>query len=302
LADEPKAPRIVDIKRNSLDDGPGIRSVVFFKGCTLRCAWCQNPETLSPLPEIQRDEERCIACGTCTAVCQQGVARNTMEKEDSSKCILCGECVEACPTNARRIAGTKYSVEELADHLLKDEPFYRHSGGGVTLSGGEPAMYPAFVGKVAARLREKDVHVLMETGGQFDWEQFEEHLLPHVSTIYFDLKIADSIQHVKHIGTNNLRILENLERLVSIPFKDLLPRVPLIPGITDSEENLSGIAKLLDDMRQERVMLLPYNPLWLSKRRALGMEMPYSHDSFMSEEEIGRCRAVFEKAGIILAG
>jgi len=300
LDSEPKAPRIVDIKRNSLDDGPGIRSVVFFKGCTLRCVWCQNPETLSPLPEIQRDETRCIACGTCTAVCQQGVARNAMEKEDTSRCILCGECVEACPSNARRIAGTEYSVDEVAELLLKDEPFYRHSGGGVTLSGGEPAMYPAFVGQVARRLREKNVHVLMETGGQFDFDQVENHLLPHLSAIYFDVKLADPELHKKYVGPDNRRIQENLKRLVS--FKDLLPRVPLIPGITDTDENLKSIAKLLSDLDLSRVMLLPYNPLWLSKRRALGMDMPYSHDSFMSPEEIERCRGIFEKAGFNLLG
>jgi pyruvate formate lyase activating enzyme len=298
MNESPKAPLIVDIKRNSLDDGPGIRSVVFFKGCTLRCVWCQNPETLSPLPEIQRDEERCIACGTCTAVCKQGVARNTMEKEDTSNCILCGECVEACPTSARRIAGQEYSVDEVVELLLKDEPFYRHSGGGVTFSGGEPAMYPAYVGQVAARLREKNVHILMETGGHFDFDQVEQHLLPHLSTIYFDVKLADPELHKRHVGPDNRRIHENLKRLVS--FKDLLPRVPLIPGITDTDENLRSIAKVLADLDLARVMLLPYNPLWLSKRRALGMDMPYSHDSFMSPEEIERCRGIFEKAGFNL--
>jgi pyruvate formate lyase activating enzyme len=300
LAEELKVPRVVDIKRNSLDDGPGIRSVVFFKGCTLRCVWCQNPETLSPLPEIQRDEARCMACGTCTAVCRQGVARNAMEKEDTSRCTLCGECVEACPANARRIAGIEYTVEDLADLLAKDEPFYRHSGGGVTFSGGEPAMYPAFVGQVAALLREKGVHVLMETGGQFDWEQFEQHLLPHLSTIYFDLKLADEKEHRKHVGTGNQRIHQNLERLV--PFEDLLPRVPLIPKITDTNGNLAAIAQRLSGLGLSRVMLLPYNPLWLSKRRALGMDLPYAHDSFMSQEEIDRCRSIFSEAGLALIG
>ncbi len=300
MAEEPKAPRVVDIKRNSLDDGPGIRSVVFFKGCTLRCVWCQNPETLSPLAEIQRDEERCLVCGACSEACPQGVARNTMEKENSERCTLCGACVEACPASARRIAGSEYTVEELADLLIKDEPFYRHSGGGVTFSGGEPAMYPGFVGQVASLLRQMDIHVLMETGGQFDFERFEKHLLPHVSTIYFDLKLADNQEHEKHVGTGNQRIHQNLKRLVS--FGDLLPRVPLIPGITDTNQNLSAIAQLLSGLGLSRVMLLPYNPLWLSKRRALGMDLPYSHDSFMSPEEIDRCRSIFSEAGLTLIG
>lgn len=300
MADGPKAPLVVDIKRNSLDDGPGIRSVVFFKGCTLRCVWCQNPETLSPLAQIQRDEQRCIACGMCSAVCPEGVATNTMEVEDTTRCTLCGACVEACPASARRIAGVAYTVDELAGLLLKDEPFYRHSGGGVTLSGGEPAMFPAFVGRVAARLRERGVHVLMETGGQFDWDQVEQHLLPHVSTIYFDVKLADPELHRQHVGPDNRRIQENLRRLVSFP--DLLPRVPLIPGITDTDENLRAIARLLAELQCTRVMLLPYNPLWIPKRRTLGLDMPYAHDSFMSEAEVDRCKALFERAGITPLG
>jgi pyruvate formate lyase activating enzyme len=161
-------------------------------------------------------------------------------------------------------------------------------------------MYPAFVGQVAALLREKGVHVLMETGGQFDWEQFEQHLLPHLSTIYFDLKLADDAEHRKHIGTGNQRIHQNLERLV--PFEDLLPRVPLIPKITDTNGNLAAIAQRLSGLGLSRVMLLPYNPLWLAKRRALGMDLPYAHDSFMSQEEIDRCRSIFSEAGLALIG
>jgi pyruvate formate lyase activating enzyme len=293
-------PLVVDIKHNSLDDGPGIRSVVFFKGCTLECVWCQNPEALSPHPEIQRQSAHCFACGSCVPACPQGVARPAAQPEKRDACSLCGACVEACPAGARRLAGTRFEPEELAGILSRDEPFYRHSGGGVTFSGGEPAMYPELPGAVARLLKEKNIHVLLETAGHFDWDSFASHLLPHLSTIYFDLKIADEDQHRRHVGQGNRRILDNLRRLVDEGFEDLLPRIPLIPGITDSPENLRALAGHIREVGLERVMILPYNPLWHAKRRDLGLPLPYHHDSFMSQESVQVCMSVVERSGLLL--
>jgi pyruvate formate lyase activating enzyme len=293
-----RGPFVVDIKRNSLDDGPGIRSVVFLKGCPLRCVWCQNPETLDARPEIQREPERCARCGACVEACEGGVARPATEPQARAGCQRCGACVDACPAAARRIAGTHYELAELVDILTRDAPFYRRSGGGVTLSGGEPTVYLRYAGELAAALRDRDVPVLLETCGLFGWSSFARQLLPYVSTIYFDLKIADGETHQRHTGRHNRRIVENLRQLAAAGFDDLLPRVPLIPGITDTEQNLAALADVLTELGLSRVMLLPYNPLWVSKRKALGLELPYDHGSWMSSAEVERCAEVFRRAGL----
>ena len=294
-------PLIVDIKRNSLDDGPGIRSVVFFKGCPLRCVWCQNPETLSARPQLQRMPERCVECGACVPVCERDVARPAPEPQSPDGCQTCGACVTACRPSARRVAGVRREVEELAELLLRDEPFYRHSGGGVTFSGGEPTLHPRFAGELASRLRERGVHVLIETCGHFDREAFEEHLLPHVSAIYFDLKLADDETHRQLTGRGNRRIRDNLRWLAEAGEVEILPRVPLVPGITDQPDNLVALAVMLRDLDQRRVALLPYNPLWVPKRRALGLDLPFSHGEWMPSEQVDRCAEVFVAAGLEVA-
>ncbi len=293
---------VVDLKRNSLDDGPGIRSVVFFKGCTLRCVWCQNPEALSPRAQIQLRPERCLGCGECTLACPEQIAGTAEEIERAADCRVCAACVAACPAGARRVAGVHYEPDELFELLAKDEPFYRNSGGGVTLSGGEPAMYPAYACELARLLRARGIQVLIETAGHIDWAAFERHLLPNIDAVYFDLKLADSAAHKRYVGVGNERILENLSKIVASDFGDLLCRVPLVPGITDTKENLQGIAELLLTNGLERVALLPYNPLWISKRLALGMDLPYRHEALMSPGHVARCRQVFEEAGIAVAG
>lgn len=288
--------RVGEIKRNSLDDGPGIRSVVFFKGCPLRCVWCQNPEAISPAPQLQRLPERCLGCRACVEVCPEGVAGPGGPPAD--RCRACGRCVDACPAGARRIVGTDMDAAELAERLLRDEPFYRASGGGVTLSGGEPTRQPEPAGELAQRLAERGVHVLLETCGLYAPEPFERHLLPYLSEIYFDLKLADPELHRRYTGQSNRRILANLERLVERGRPPVLPRVPLIPGITAEPANLEALAELLVALGLPEVALLPYNPLWRPKRLALGLDLPYDHDAWMPADEIERCREVFRCVGL----
>jgi pyruvate formate lyase activating enzyme len=291
---------IANVKRNSLDDGPGIRSVVFFKGCPLRCAWCQNPETLSTRAEIQRSGDLCTRCEACVDVCPVHVARPGTDAQDASGCQRCGRCVEACTPRARRLVGTPANVEDLARLLARDAPFYRRSGGGVTLSGGEPTVHAHLAGRLAARLDEAGIPVLLETCGLFGWTPFERHLLPHISTVYFDLKLADDHRHREATGHSNRRILQNLRRLVARTI-DLLVRVPLVPGLTDDAENLTAIARHLRSLGLDRLALLPYNPLWIPKRQGLaagGRGLHYAHDRWMSEKDVARCADLIRAEGL----
>ncbi len=294
-----KIPLTVDVKRNSLDDGPGIRSVVFFKGCPLACVWCQNPECISAKPEIQPLPEQCLACFECAEACPGDLVPGGPSLR-ASDCRVCGACVEACPAGARRIAGRRLDLDQLARQLARDAPFYKRSGGGVTLSGGEPFMYPEFVGRLAARLADKGIHVLAETSGWFDFDRVAEHLLPNLSAVYFDLKIADGAEHKRRTGRDNARIEKNFRRLAELGFEELLPRVPLIPGVTDDRENLQALAGFLVGLGVHRAALLPYNPLWLGKRRALGMDLEYDHPDWMPDDRIEACRQVFEREGLTL--
>jgi len=291
---------IVDIRRNSLDDGPGIRSTVFFKGCVLDCVWCQNPETLSPKREVQHHAGACIACGTCIENCpnQALSLEGDLRRYDRERCQLCGTCVDNCPAGAVRFVGQEYSVDELVAALVKDEPFYRNSGGGVTFSGGEPTIHTDFVAEVAQKLQERGIHTLLQTCGLYKAAAVEEKLLPHIDTIYIDTKIADPERHARYTGVDNAVILSNLSRLAEIARGRVLPRVPLIPGITDTDDNLNGVADILLERGFGKVGLLPYNPLWISKRQELGMEFAYRHDKFMPEEEIARCRAIMTGRGL----
>ena len=294
--------RIVDLKRDSLDDGPGIRSVVFFKGCPLRCVWCQNPEALSSRPELQVTMDACVACGRCVEACPARHARPAPARPDPGGCEVCGACVTACPSGARRVVGDEVALDDLVARLARDEPFFRRSGGGVTLSGGEPTRHMAFAGALAAALSARGIHVLLETCGHFEWPSFERDLLPHLGAVYVDVKLMDPEAHRRHTGLHNQTILDNLRRLAHAAREraglEVLPRVPLVPGITDSDENLSAIAVALSELGFPRAALLPYNPLWLTKHRALGHEPSYTHPDWMSDAELVRCQRPFRAHGL----
>ena len=246
--------------------------------------------------------ERCSVCRRCEPACPCGVARPAREAQSPGSCRTCGACVDACAAAARRVAGEHHDLDELTALLLRDEPFYRHSGGGVTLSGGEPTVFPRYSGELAARLASRGVHVLLETCGHFDGAAFERHLLPHLSTVYFDLKLADDDQHRRHTGRGNARIRENLGRLVGRGDLEVLPRVPLVPGITDGAPNLRALAAVLLDLGLLRVALMPYNPLWVPKREALGFDLPFAHREWMEADELERCAGVFLQAGVAVVG
>jgi pyruvate formate lyase activating enzyme len=289
-------PLVVDIKRNSLEDGPGIRSVVFFKGCPLRCSFCQNPESQSSAPELAFSAQRCVAAGSCVTACPAGAIDLALPgRVRRDLCTLCGACADACPTEALQIIGRAYAPEELAEVLLRDAPYYQSSRGGVTLSGGEPTMYPRYVESLLRLLKAQQIHVTLETGGHFGYESFRTHILPYVDLIYYSLKIADPIAHRRYIGRSNDLIIENLHRLMRELGVQVQALIPLIPGVTDSRENLAALVSILRSAGVRSVRLLPYNPMGVVMAEKLGRPCPVLSASFMKPQEIERIQHMFSE-------
>ncbi len=296
-----KTPLILDIKGNSLDDGHGIRTVIFLKGCSMRCCWCHNPESQAPEAELSVSPKDCIGCGDCRAVCPTGAA--SPGHVDREACRKCFRCAQVCPARAYRIMGQERAMEEIVERCLSDKAFYDASGGGVTLSGGEPALYPDWCAALAEQLRAKGISVLLETAGNVPYDALSQ-MLPPLDAVYYDIKLMDPVLHRRYCGTDNGRILDNFRKLRQDAAEGrvtLLPRTPLIPGITDTEENLAAIAEFYRENGVRRCELLPYNPTWTGKAAALGREVPYElqrHTTPQDGEKLRRCREIFLRAGI----
>lgn len=301
-----KASLFFDIKRNTLDDGPGIRSVVFFKGCPLSCTWCQNPESINTGYELSFDVEKCINCHDCVSACPEGAIDITEpDRIVRDKCTYCFKCVDVCPSGALEPVGQLVEMDALVDKVLQDKAFFETSGGGVTVSGGEAMMQMDNVSELFKRLKKHDIHTLIQTAGLFNYNKFEVQILPYTDTVYFDLKLIDSDEHKKYCGVPNESILANFKKLQAVALKggiEVLPRVPLIPNITDTDENLNGIADVLEQSGVKKMQVLPYNPVWLDKlpRFAGVQRLNFGErtSKFMPDMEIERCCSVFEARGI----
>ena len=247
-------PLVFDIRRTSTADGPGIRTTVFFKGCNLNCFWCHNPESKSPLPQLGLFEEKCIGCGVCRTVC-----------EHPDGCVLCGRCAESCPAEARKRYGSSYSVDQLHEILLADRAYYQATGGGVTFSGGECMLYPAFVAELAKRCCDSGISVAVDTAGNVPWASFEQ-VLPYVDCFLYDVKALDGVLHKEGTGVGNELILENLDKLVKTG-RSVIVRTPVIPGYNEGEET-DRISHYCAE-RQLPHEKLPYHTFGQSKNAAL---------------------------------
>lgn len=289
-----KKPLVVDIKRMSHEDGPGIRGVVFFKGCPLRCVFCHNPETQDPNLEISYSSKDCIRCGRCASSCPLGAIDLADPRHiDRAKCDTCAECVKVCPGTGMRAIGVYYEPEELTEILLRDLAFYRHSGGGVTLSGGECTLFPDYLERLLKLLKAQSVHTALETSGYFDYEPFRRKVLPYLDLVYFDMKLGDTSVHERFTGRPNEKIIDNLRALLKETGVKVEPRAPLVPGVTATFENLSSIVEMLNNAGAQNVTLLPYNPMGMETAISLGRHKPPLQERFMSPEEEMKATEMF---------
>lgn len=270
---------IFNVSRCSVSDGPGIRTVVFFKGCNLNCEWCHNPEGLNFNSEISFTAKKCINCGRCKAVCKRGCF--TENGFDRTNCITCKKCANECPSKALEVVGKTYTPIELYNEIIKDYHFFVH-GGGVTLSGGECLCQSEFCCELLKLLKEKKINVIIESAFNVPQENVEK-VIKYADTFYVDLKLVDSEKHKKYTGKNNKLILKNLERFCKETY--VIVRVPLIPSVNDDIENLQQTVKLAKKFGAKGVELLKYNPLGVSKYDTLGKHgKTFSRESQTKEQ------------------
>lgn len=298
---------VFDIQRFSVHDGPGIRTTVFLKGCPLRCLWCHNPEGISQKPELMFFEYKCLGCGTCARVCPEGAISLPPErippapplgagKEkifpalDREKCTGCGKCAEACPSGAWRLVGQRITVEDLLCALERDALLYDRSQGGVTFSGGEPLFQPDFLLSALRACKEKQIHTAVDTSGYAPWRVLEK-IAPFVDLFLFDLKPMDEEEHRRYTGVSNRPIHENLRRLAKLG-RPVIVRVPLIPGITDTERNIQALVAFFRELGGgiQGVELLPYHDV-AEKYQRLGRSYGMPPLPRPTEESLAELRA-----------
>ena len=305
---------IFNIQRFSIHDGPGIRTTVFLKGCSLRCFWCHNPEGIRRQLELQVYPELCIGCGACVEVCPVHAHSIVVGQKrfQRSLCTIHGACVENCFTNALVMVGERMTVEQVMEEILRDSAFYRNSGGGVTLSGGEPLMQLEFSRAILEACRQAGIHTAIETSGHAPWDDFAS-LLPLLDLVMMDLKHLDAQKHRQTTGVNNKLILANARRLAETDMP-IIFRLPVIPTVNDTPEEVEAIARFVRELKELRrrkqtvnpgrgrsrdcaeidLELLAFHPLAGDKYRSLGMDNRAADLVPLPEGQIERFRNIVD--------
>lgn len=277
---------VFDIQRASLHDGPGIRTTVFLKGCPLSCRWCHNPESRSITRQLFFYSDKCITCGRCVGACETGahIIENASHTIDRDRCVVCGTCIEECYFGALKIVGATMTVEEVMKEVLADVDFYNNSGGGLTLSGGEPLLQISFSATLLRSCKQNKIHTCVETSGYISPQKFKD-VLPWIDLLLFDYKMTGEANHQEYTGVPNKMILDNLDSAYSLGVPIIL-RCPIIPGVNDTEEHFSGIRAL--DLKYPNlagIEILPYHAMGNSKRLSIGAEMTFCGLKTVSPEK-----------------
>nr|MDO8113593.1 glycyl-radical enzyme activating protein [Candidatus Sigynarchaeota archaeon] len=299
---------VTDVQKFSVHDGPGIRTTVFFKGCPLDCQWCQNPECISPALQLGYRETRCVKCGKCAVACPEHAIKSTGKNITDSKCKVasgCTACVDACDATALEIAGKRMTVDDLLRVVLDDKDYYEASGGGVTVSGGEPTYQWPFVKKFLLACKVKGISTAMETCGFFNPAIIDD-LVNTCDIILFDLKHLDSAEHRKLTGQPNETILSNLKlvhkRFSATPGKKFSVRMPLVPGLNDAYEHLLAVENFLVKTGIKDLVLLPYHSLYLQKIDEFKLKRKKLSIKPHSREDLDRIGKYFTKISVTFGG
>jgi pyruvate formate lyase activating enzyme len=294
---------VLNIERYTLHDGPGIRTTVFLKGCPLRCQWCSNPESQLQRPELVYFADKCTACGHCLTVCPQDAIVQKAPGEPVTilfdRCDGCGECVESCVYEALTIAGEMMTAEAVVEIVARDEPFYKHSGGGLTLSGGEPFAQPDFASAVLRLAQGRGISTAIQSSGQAPLSSIKK-LLPYLDLVIFDIKHLDSATHKKLTSVPNEQILSNLSYINSTGTPIVL-QIPFIPGLNDSTENMNKIVDLVKSLEfVQGLSVLAYHTLGLTKYRCTGRDYALEDLEKASAEYLDEKKAYFREKGVRL--
>ncbi len=297
---------IFDIRPYSIHDGPGVRTTVFFKGCPLTCRWCCNPESQAGKPELVWVRERCLGCDLCLAACPRDAlhpAAAGVKVIDSQRCDRCGQCAERCPGEALNLIGRWRTVDEVLAEVARDALYFEASGGGLTLSGGEPLAQADFAAELLRRYKheEKGAHTAVETCGFVEWPVLAQ-VAAHVDLFLYDIKHMDPAEHLRLTGRDNRLILDNARRLAHAG-RALVIRVPLIAGFNDSREALEAIAGFIRSSLPgvHRIDLLPYHRLGEPKYRRLGKDYALKGEPALTSEQVAQARETLEAQGIEVA-